>query len=165
MTYRFRVLGPFEIEVIEQGTERHIKPRAARKPMFAEAQKLVGSSLDITQARGLYVYGLHTRADYDWPYYVGKAADLTLYKRCLHLSDKPRVYNEILQEYVNAKPFMYLLPLLTPSGKIASGEKAKRLIGIAEEQLIGIALQANSYLWNVQHRSKYESFVIDGIHP
>jgi hypothetical protein len=98
------------------------------------------------------------------PYYVGQACHQTLFTRVFQPTDKPGVYNGILGQYERATPFVYLLPLLTPSGRLAAlgaGSTARR-IGLAEHELIGMALRSNPDLWNVQHRVAMESFVIEG---
>lgn len=163
-SYRFRVLGPFDVPVAGEGDKRHIDCRPARRAVFSAADASVDGAFEIKDAIGLYVFGLSTGRSRQWPYYVGKACKQSLWVRSFQLSDKPRVYSEILLEYQSAKPFMYLLPLLTPKRNVAKlGSNAKR-IKTAEEQLIGMALQANFDLWNVKHRASLESFSIDGVH-
>jgi hypothetical protein len=132
--------------------------------VFAAAEQAVRGRYDIYSAIGCYVFGLSPRGSArPWPYYVGKACDQALYKRVFQLQDKPNVYDAILTEYAAARPFVYLLPLLTPSGAPARLKSNAKRIRMAEHELIGTALRANVDLWNVQHRAALESFVIDGI--
>ena len=162
--YRFVPVGPFEVPVTGAGEARLIDCRPARNAVFRAAQDEVGGWFDVEEAIGLYMFALKPSGRRRvWPYYVGKAVDQSLYARSFQLGDKPKVYNAILREYGRAKPLMYLLPLFTPSGRLAQRGSSRNRIAAAEEMLIGMALQCNADLWNIQHRAKIESFAIDGI--
>ena len=163
-SYRFQVLGPFTVPTSRSRGKREIDFARARDEVFEAAALAVRDRYDITEAIGCYLFGLSPRGGpKTWPYYVGKACEQTLYKRTFQPSDKPRIYNDILDEFDAARPFIYLLPLLTPSGLPARLNSNAKRIRIAEQELIGMALRVNTDLWNIQHRAALESFVIDGI--
>ena len=81
-------------------------------------------------------------------------------------ADKVEKYRQIMEDcgYVKATPFVYLLPLLTPSGRPARLGSNKELIDCAEYELIGLGRKANSWLWNIKHRIGMDAFQIDGVH-
>ena len=165
--YRFKALGPFKVPVIraKRSGKRKIDFANARSAVFGQAQEICGHLIDIEAAVGCYVFGLSPPGSAKTrPYYVGQACHQTLFTRVFQPSDKPTVYNGILGEYEKASPFVYLLPLLTPTGRLASlgADSTARRIDLAEHELIGMALRSNPNLWNVQHRVAMESFVIEG---
>lgn len=162
-TYRFRVLGPFRVPTTIVRRRRKIDFSRARDVVFEQAHEVCGETCDISTAVGCYVFGLsppggpRTR-----PYYVGQSRGQTLYARTFQKGDKPAVYNAILGQYERAAPFMFLLPLFTPSGRLAKLHSNKHRIDLAEHTLIGAALRANPDLWNIKHRVAMEAFTIDG---
>lgn len=48
------------------------------------------------------------------------------------------------------------------TGLARSSARAQTAIDLAEQQLIGMALQVNDDLWNIKHRRKLDCFEIDG---
>jgi hypothetical protein len=162
--YRFQVLGPFRMSVERRSRGmRGIDCQQARDEVFEQAEEACGGKYDVTKAIGCYVFGLSpSGASRIRPYYVGKACDQTLYKRVFQPTDKPGLYDEILNWYEKAAPFVFLLPLLTPSGVLARLGSNGRRISLAEHTLIGMALHANPDLWNIKHRVALESFTVDG---
>jgi len=168
--YRFKVLGPFGVPVDKNKYrgKRHIDFEIARDTVFEEANNKYGIFFDIKKAVGCYVFGLSPSGSARRrAYYVGKACEQTLFKRVFQPIDKPDLYNDILNWYQRATPFVFLLPLLTPTGKLAklgSASSARR-IDLAEHDLIGMALRSNPDLWNIQHRVAMESFFIEGTPP
>lgn len=166
--YRFQVLGPFRVPTFKarKNGRKQVDFEIARDAVFEDAQKVVGSKYDIHDAIGCYVFGMNPPGGpKTWPYYVGKACDQTLYNRVFQPPSKPRIYNQILDEFERGRPFVYLLPLVSPGGGLArrGSNNNKSRIDLAEQQLIGMALRVNPHLWNVQHRMALESFTIDGI--
>lgn len=166
--YRFQVLGPFRVPTVRtrKNGRRRVDFEYARDVVFEDAQKVIGSKYDICEAIGCYVFGMNPPGGpKTWPYYVGKACHQTLYGRVFQPPSKPRIYNQILDEFKRGRPFVYLLPLVSPGGGLAQLGAASnsRRISLAEKQLIGMALRVNPDLWNVQHRMALESFTIDGI--
>ena len=165
--YRFKVLGPFKVPVSKKKRygKRAIDFTLARDEVFSTADEVCGSHFNIKEAVGCYVFGLspsggsRTRA-----YYVGQASSQTLFDRVFQSNDKPALYNGILNWYEKATPFVYLLPLLTPTGRLAQlgADSSARKISLAEHDLIGMALRSNPDLWNIQHRVAMESFLIEG---
>lgn len=164
--YRLQVLGPFRVPTLRRYRRRHIDFENARDVVFEDAQRALINRYDVRDAIGCYVFGLKPPGgSRSWPYYVGKACNQTLFKRVFQAQDKPKKYDDILSEFERATPFVYLLPLISPGGGLArlGSDHNKRRIGLAEQQLIGMALRVNPDLWNIQHRRALESFTIDGI--
>lgn len=162
--YSFRVLGPFTVPTLKSGAERTIDFTFARNSVFEQAETAANGRFDIAKAIGCYVFGLSPKGGpRTWPYYVGKACDQTLHKRVFQIQDKADLYNGIVADYPNDRPFVYLLPLLTPSGALARLNSNANRIRIAEQELIGMAWRVNSDLWNVQHRAALDSFQIEGL--
>lgn len=164
--YRFATLGPFLVPRKKGVDGREIDFSCATAQVFDAAEDQANRKLEISDIRnaiGCYVFALKPPGgQVIWPYYVGQACKQTLAKRLFQRSDKPKKYNEILQEYNRAAAYVYLLPLITPSGRLAKLGTNQRFMDQAEFALIGMALRVNRNLWNVKHRSGMESFGIDG---
>lgn len=165
-TYRFAVLGPFPVPIKKDRSQRRIDFSRATQDVFALAEDQAKQKLDVTDIRkavGCYVFALKpSGGKVIWPYYVGQSCQQDLATRLFQLSDKPEKYNAILGEYKRAAAYMYLLPLLTPSGRLARVGTNQNRIDHAEYALIGMALRVNYSLWNIKHRVAIESFSIDG---
>lgn len=162
--YRFQILGPFDVPTVKKRGSRKIdfKHNRARNSVFEQAERAFGAG--VKEAIGCYVFGISPPGGpRTWPYYVGKACDQTLYCRLFQLQDKPNKYNDILWQYYRGKPFVYLLPLLTPGGALAKLGTNRSKIDLAEKTLIGMAMRVNPELWNIQHVRALDSFMIDGI--
>lgn len=162
--YRFISLGPYEIPTVPG--ERAIDFSCARDVVFEQAQFDANEHGDIKSAIGCYVFALSPPGGpAHWPYYVGRASRQTLYRRLFQATDKPRLYQDIMQNsgYVRAKPLAYLLPLLTPTGRFAKLGTNCDIIGKAEYMLIGVALKRNWALWNSKNRKSHERFVVEGV--
>ncbi len=160
---RFASLGPFAVPFVKG--KRKIDFDIARDRVFSqavpEAKKLLG--IDLYEAIGCYIFCLKPSGR-SYPYYVGQACRQTLYHRVFQPTDKPKKYNEILSEsgYKKGKAEIYILPLLTRSGRLAKLGTNGRIIDMAEYTLIGLARAANYDLWNVKHRTGMDAFTIDG---
>lgn len=126
-----------------------------------ESQKRLKIS-GVTDAIGLYILALKpSGGQVIWPYYVGQTRDQTLGTRPFQKQDKVAKYDAIMKNYKKATAYLYLLPLITPSGKrFARKGTNARHIDLAEQALISMALRVNYALWNVKHRN--ETFTIDG---
>ncbi len=164
--YRFAVLGPFPIPLKRYRRRRVVDFELATEQVFEAAEEQARQKLgvsDVHNAIGCYVFALKpSGGKVVWPYYVGQACRQTIAKRLFQKSDKPKKYNDILREYSRATSYVYLLPLLTPSGKFARIGTNQNRIDNAEYALIGMALRVNYSLWNIKHRVALESFSIDG---
>lgn len=173
--YRFRCLGPFEFPVYR--STRHWKnhyrlfdPKTATEAVFEQAdqqQHRIGVT-GIDQAIGLYVIGMKPRGKLI-PFYVGKAARQTIKDRLFQKQDKLSKVTEILNVYKHAKPFVFLFPLLTPTGQLsrvpraASGASStEKIINSAEYMMIGHAMNSNPWLHNISTVVERERFSIDG---
>ena len=161
--YRFAAYGPYPVPV-ERG-RRRIDFESAKHSVM-ERFELDGTKRGvkgISNAIGCYVFGLSpSGTPKEWPCYVGQSAKQKLVDRIFQQADKPKLYNSIVSEYERARPFIYLLPLLTPAGRIARLGSNTKKIDEAEYLLIGMCLKTNPWLWNVKHRVGIESFSIDG---
>jgi len=162
---RFAVLGPFDIPVkdnvraVNFDNISEVEAKAAQ-----QAKKLL--KIDLYKAIGLYIFCLKpSGGSRVLPYYVGQACKQLLFTRALNNQDKRGTYNDIYQDsgYKRAKPVIYFLPLLTPSGRLARIGTNKKLLDRAEYALIGLGRAVNSDLWNVKHRVEMDSFEIDGV--
>ncbi|SED17902.1 hypothetical protein [Rhodobacter sp. 24-YEA-8] len=174
--YRFRCLGPFEFPVYK--STRHWKnhkrlydPKTATESVFSQAameERRIGID-GINGAIGLYVIGMKPRGKLI-PFYVGQAARQTIKARIFQRQDKLAKVIEILNIYTHAKPFVFLFPLLTPSGRLAKMPKAgvsgtsnaQRIITSAEYMMIGHAMNVNPWLHNISTVAERERFSIDG---
>jgi hypothetical protein len=161
--YRFAVMGPYRVPFSKKG-KRRIDCLEARDVVFEEAEEHARKlNIDIYKAIGCYIFGLcPSGGPKEWPYYVGQSCEQTLYGRVFQKGDKTNTYNAIVKQYQRAWPFVYLLPLLTPEGRVAQRRSNQRIIDHAEHMLIGMALNANFDLWNIKHRVVLDSFSIDG---
>jgi hypothetical protein len=164
--YRFAALGPFHVPTGMYRKRRVVDFTTARDYVFEQAHEQAQRKLgedNITAAVGCYIFALKpSGGQVIWPYYVGQACRQTLHQRLFQKIDKPKNYNEILNEYKKATAYVYLLPLLTPSGRLAKLGANQKMINSAEFALIGMALRVNYSLWNIKHRAGIESFSIDG---
>ena len=164
--YRFAVLGPFRTPTTKRRGKRVIDFAQATDTVFRDAETQAVQKLgvsDIRGAVGCYVFALKpSGGQVIWPYYVGQSCRQTLSRRVFQQTDKPKTYNAILGEYERAIPYLYLLPLLTPRGKLARVGTNQGKIDDAEQALIGMALRVNYSLWNIKHRAAIEAFSIDG---
>lgn len=164
--YRFAVLGPFAVPLKRFRRRRVVDFDSATLSVFEAADEQGRNKLSISgigQAIGCYVFALKpSGGQVIWPYYVGQACRQSLQTRLFQLSDKPRTYNAILREYERAAAYVYLLPLLTPAGRLARLSSNQARIDHAEHSLIGMALRVNYSLWNVKHRAAMEAYTIDG---
>lgn len=161
--YRFAAIGPLRVPL--KPHERAVDFSQACEAVFAQVDNDPRARRfgDLREAIGLYVFGLSPAgAKRTWPYYVGQARLQTLSTRLFQLSDKPRVYNEIVAQYQRAAPFVYLFPLITPGERLARLGSNKAVIDNAEHMLIGMAMRVNWDLWNVKHRVGMDAFSIDG---
>ncbi len=173
--YRFRALGPFFFSIKQSPRHRVNKfmvfnPLGARNEVFAQAEdqqhriKTGDVKLtDIKEAIGLYVIGLKSGRRLV-PYYVGKAVDQTIYTRLFQPQDKTAKVQAILNEQPGAKPFVFLFPMVTPTGRLArrGTAVAADVIDHAEYMMIGHAMHINPWLHNVSTVAARESFLIDG---
>jgi hypothetical protein len=163
-SYRFAALGPFVVPLKKYRKYRLIDFSAVGK-VFEEAEVESKKRLGIpgvTEAIGCYILALKpVGGQVIWPYYVGQTCGQTLGKRVFQKQDKVAKYGEIMKEYKKATAYIYLIPLIAPSGKrfARKGTNSNR-IDKAEQALISMALRVNYFLWNIQHRN--ESFTIDG---
>lgn len=172
--YRFRCLGPYEFPVYKSTRhwKNHVRvfdPKEARDVVFekAEGDQHRIKIDNIRDAIGLYVIGMRPRGRLV-PFYVGKAVRQTLHTRLFQKKDKLAKVQEIINEYVHVKPFVFLFPLVTPSGALARrvatdghSENSKR-IDTAEYMMIGHAMNVNPWLHNIQTVVSRENFSIDG---
>lgn len=162
--YRFAALGPFAVPLKKYRSYQLIDFDAVGK-VFEEAERECKRRLRLTgiaDAIGCYVLALKPHnAPVIWPYYVGQTCGQTLGTRVFQKQDKVAKYKGIMMEYKRATAYLYLFPLVAPSGKrFARQGTNKGRIDKAEQALISMALRVNEALWNVQHRN--ESFTIDG---
>lgn len=179
--YRFRCMGPFFFET--KRSRRHrvnrfmvFDPDAATNQVFEQAESVQGRIRtgdiaidDISKACGLYVIGLKSR-DKLIPYYVGKAARQTIRQRLFQKQDKPAKINAILNEIHGSRPFVFLFPLVTATGRLvkpATSAKlgtsvTERVIDDAEYMMIGHAMHVNPWLHNISTVVAREKFLIDG---
>ncbi len=162
--YQFQALGPFPVPVIQTDNRDWVDFDRAREAVFGNAQAATEGRYDLREAIGVYGFGLSSpQGKRIRPHYVGKACDQTLHRRVFQPQDKAALYDDVLTSSKRAVPFVFLLPLLTPSGALARLGSNARRIGLAEQNLIGMALQVNPDLYNVKHRVALEAFTIDGV--
>lgn len=177
--YRFRCLGPYEFPVYKSARHwrnhvRVFKPKEARDEVFRQAEadqhRIRTGEVSISgikEAIGLYVIGMRPRGRLV-PFYVGKAARQTLHTRLFQEQDKLAKVHDIINIYKHVKPFVFLFPLVTPSGALAQRVTAEKIssnekrINSAEYMMIGHAMNANPYLHNVQTVIERQNFSIDG---
>lgn len=179
--YRFRCMGPFFFETMRSRRHRVNRfmvfdPDAATNQVFEQAEAVQGRIRtggiaidDISRACGLYVIGLKSR-DTLIPYYVGKAARQTIKARLFQKQDKPAKINAILNEIYGAKPFVFLFPLVTATGRLVKPavtarrgtSTTEKVIDDAEYMMIGHAMSANPWLHNISTVIAREKFSIDG---
>ena len=162
--YRFVTLGPFTVPLKKYRHYRLIDFDQVGTT-FEEAERECRRRFGfggVTDAIGCYILALKpVGGQVIWPYYVGQTRGQTLGTRVFQKGDKVAKYKGIMMEYRRATAYLYLLPLLAPSGeRFARQGTNKSRIDKAEQALISMALRVNYALWNIQHRN--ESFTIDG---
>lgn len=177
--YRFRAMGPFFFSTWKSPRHRvNIKmlfdPLGARDEVFEQAEnqqhRIRSGEIQITKIKdaiGLYVIGLKHGSRLV-PYYVGQAAKQTIHTRLFQKQDKTAKVQAILNEQPRAKPFVFLFPMVTETGRLArlprgEGYSAQeKALDLAENMMIGHAMHTNPWLHNIAGAVALDSFVIDG---
>ena len=151
---RFDVCGGFEIER---------QPRR-QGGVFNDTfwTKMDASNDSLSGACGCYIFALRN-GDNIVAWYVGKTEKLTFKKECFQPT-KISYYNGLLKKH-NGVPILILLPRLTGSGKKFSKptKRGYRDIDFLETLLIGMALEQNANLLNVQKTKLLREMVVPGL--
>lgn len=115
--------------------------------------KMVDDEVDgLSGACGCYIFALKN-GDNLKAWYVGKAEKLTFAQECFSPA-KRLIFNDVLLER-NGTPLLFLLPRLTPNGKLSKPTRnAYDDIEFLETMLIGVAIEENPELTNLQ-KTKY----------
>lgn len=166
--HRFVAMGPFDVPKVSSSIGRSVDFENATRSVFEQANRQrieLNLKSDIDEAIGCYILCLSPPGTKKvWPYYVGQACGQTIKKRLFQKTDKLDKFNDIINQYNKSRVLVYILPLITPSGRLASLGSNQDKINRAEYELIGICARKNYDLWNVKHKVALESFYIDGVH-
>lgn len=150
---QFKVLGPFEI-----------KPD--KNSAIPSSQSSFWDSVEdkhegLSNGKGCYVFSIRTSGGSTLhPWYVGKTNKQTFCNECFKPHQRAH-YWSALDRYKRAKPFIYLIPQITASGRY-SQNTAGTVIDFVEKYLIGLALRANDELLNKRDTKLYREIVLPG---
>jgi hypothetical protein len=118
----------------------------------------------LSDACGCYVFALRAGRGYT-PHYVGQACKSSILKESMNPSNREK-YNKVLSERGSATPVLFLLPMLTPGGKLrkkltVNGGLAS--LDFLERWLIAEAIQKNSELINNKQTHLLRNLHVTGI--
>ena len=106
---------------------------------------------DVQNACGCFIFSLRNGENIR-PWYIGKAERQPFRRECFSPAQK-FTYNQVLVKQ-RGTPLLFLLPRLTPKGKLCKPTKKRyNDIEFLETMLIGIAIKKNKDLMNV-HKTK-----------
>ena len=143
----FDVFGGF---TIEQGPGSIAQ---WRRTFWDEVRK---TNQDLPEACGCYIFAVQHGSNLK-PWYVGKTEKQTFGRRILQSN---YLCNKLLQKPGNLNVF--LIPALTLGGKFRAPRKSPSIDRL-EIILIGLALQQNSELYNIQEATALKSMMVPGI--
>jgi len=148
----FKVHGPFDVPRVGKLISRHAAEQRALWDQVEEEFPGLSSSI------GCYLFALRGKV-----WYVGMAGKQSFSKECLSLH-KQALFNEALQKVPNAKPKLFLLPKVGPSGKfrLPSGQDHP-VIEAVENILIGVALKRNPSLLNIRGTKLLRDVNVPGV--
>lgn len=136
---KFAIYGPFEIPRGQKGLITDVAQ------FWKDVAEEEGEGL--LKAHGAYVFAIKgPRTDKSKPWYVGKAGK-TFKQEALN-PDNVRKYNGKLDEIKRGRPWLFLLPELTKSGRFANKKSSPHTAAL-ELMLIERALAVNSELLNI----------------
>jgi hypothetical protein len=151
----FEIYGPFELP---------------RKNGIIDITKSVKSEFwgsieetknDLSMAEGCYVFGLKASKGIK-PWYVGKTDKQSFKAECL-TDNKLKIFNQVVTAH-KGKPVIFLLPSVTPKGKLISdAEYNDDSITTVEGFLIRMAVEKNAELSNIKHVKKFKDICVPGI--
>lgn len=143
---KFEVYGPFKLP-LKKGRRRMLEPKDLRADFVEQTSKIMGGNKNLSETCGCYVFTIRKQGGAR-PWYIGKAERMTFSKECLN-SRNIITLNGLLDDG-HGQPELYLLPLLTGSGKFASPTTSKRVeVDYLESMLIGMGIQRNEKLTNI----------------
>ncbi|MBX9861174.1 MAG: hypothetical protein K2Y42_00350 [Hyphomicrobium sp.] len=115
----------------------------------------------LSRACGCYVFAMKNGSNLK-PWYVGKAERQPFYKECFSPA-KRLIFNEVLIER-NGTPLLFFLPRVTPKRKLCKPTVWKLAdIEFLETMLIGIALEQNADLANIQKTKMLREMCVPGV--
>ncbi len=157
VTIRFEIYGGFEVKLSEHDTV----PRQAKnqKLLWEEAEQ---QEQGLPDACGCYVFAISAGGGII-PWYVGKAEKTRFKKECFG-AFQINCYNDALARYDRGRPLLYLVSLLTPSGRLAQPKQAgSKAVSFLERWLIGEALSRNPNLCNIKDTNFLKNLIVPGL--
>jgi len=148
---KFEIFGPFEIPRDEKNGL--IDDKAIKK-----FWKEVG---DCSKACGCYLFAVKAAKGIK-PWYVGVANKLTFSGEALK-KEKLKMYDNVISKQ-RGKPLLFLIARKTNTGKFAKPPKNKvNEIEYLETILIGVALDKNKDLLNIQKTVRLKNLIVPGL--
>ena len=151
----YQVNGPYSIQL----TPSRMISKDQKALWINAEDDLAG----LSDAYGVYLFGISSSGGSRiYPWYVGKTEKLRFRKKALNDRNQNLFNRVINDEYNRAKGHLYLLPLLTPSGRLSKSFSDKT-IDYLEKLLIAYAYRANTKLCNIQNTKLLKTLVVPGI--
>lgn len=151
---KYETLGPFYVDRDSSG-QIHSKQS---KLWLAADKKISG----VSGAKGLYLFGVKTtRTSRIIPWYVGMTKSQSFAKECFQ-PHKIVIYRDVMALYKKAKPYLFILPRLTPTGNLYKGTISGD-IEVLEKLMIGYAYSSNSKIMNKKNTKFWRDICVPGV--
>jgi hypothetical protein len=150
----FDVAGPFKLK--RHGNKKLITQQSIAD-LRAEMEK---RSRGLSKAVGCYVFVIHAGKGYT-PYYVGQARRKSLLMEALNPSNLGK-YNNACSDS-NGNPFLFFLPMRTPSGHYRKKGTGGRALDFLERWLIAAAIAKNEDLINTKETRLLRKLTVVGV--
>ena len=151
---KYNTFGPFNVARSNSG-QIHSK----QKQLWSTANS---KKSGVSSAKGLYIFGVKTtRTKRIIPWYVGMTKSQSFEKECFQ-PHKIIIYRDVMALYKKADPFLFILPRLTPNGRLYKGIFSKD-IEYLEKLLIGYAYASNSSIMNKKNTKFWREITLPGV--
>lgn len=117
----------------------------------------------LSEACGCYIFALQN-GDNLKPWYIGKSERQPFKRECFSVG-KRHIFDKTLNKR-SGTPLLFLLPRMNARGKCCTPNRSKRKwsdIEFLERMLIGIALEQNRELANIQNTKLLRKLIVPGI--
>ncbi len=157
---RFAVYGPVQIPVDDRG--RIVEQRRLTTEFWSDRIEIIAPGL--SDGKGCYIFSIATRGSARlMPWYVGKTNAQTFREECFKNHQRNH-YAYALGEYEVAVPYLFLVPLITNTGRIsgASTGQAESVIKELEYFFIARGIERNHDLRNTSDTAFFRDTIVPG---
>jgi hypothetical protein len=137
----FDVSGPFVLKRFGK------KIQILTKETKTALKTILDNTEGLADARGCYVFAIRASQGYT-PHYVGQAAKQPVVDEAMS-DPKLTIYNQVCANH-NGSPVLFLLPMMTPTGRYNAGNQSSPALTFLERWLISQALEKNPNLYNTK---------------